>query len=59
MFDGVFDPRRDDAQRDEPQAAGPPGSCRPLIAMLVAFAMLWVVAAVVYPEVFAAGLEQF
>jgi hypothetical protein len=30
-----------------------------LIAMLVVFAMLSIVAAVAYPEVFAAGLEQF
>jgi hypothetical protein len=28
MFDGVFDPRWDDSQRDEPQAAGPPAPRR-------------------------------
>ena len=58
MFDGVFDQRWDDWQRDEPQAARPRVPW-PLIVMLVVFAMLSIVAAVAYPEVFAAGLEQF
>ena len=60
MFDGVF--RSDpywDWQRDEPQQAARPRVPWPLIAMLVVFAILSIVAAVAYPEVFAAGLEQF
>jgi hypothetical protein len=59
MFDGVFISDPDwDGQRDEPRAARPRVPW-PLIALLVVFAMLSIVAAVVYPEVFAAGLEQF
>jgi hypothetical protein len=59
MFDGVFgsDPSWD-WQRDEPQTT-PPRVPWPLVAMLVVFAMLSIIAAVAYPEVFAAGLEQF
>jgi hypothetical protein len=59
MFDGVFDPRWDDWQHDEPQQAARSGAPWPLIVMLVVFALLSIVAAVAYPEVFAAGLEQF
>jgi hypothetical protein len=59
MFDGVYDQRWDDWQRDEPQQAARPRVPWPLVAMLVIFAMLSIVAAVAYPEVFAAGLEQF
>ena len=59
MFDGVFDQRWDDWQRDEPQQAAQPCVPWPLVAMLVVFALLSIVAAVAYPEVFAAGLEQF
>jgi hypothetical protein len=59
MFDGVFgsDPSWD-WQRDEPRAA-PPRAPWLFIGMLVVFAMLSIVAAIAYPEVFAAGLEQF
>jgi hypothetical protein len=58
MFDGVLDPRWEDWHRDKPQVARPSVSPS-FIAMLVVFAMLSIVAAIAYPEVFAAGLEHF
>jgi hypothetical protein len=56
-LDGSFTPDLS-WKRDAPQAV-PSRVPWPFIAMVVGFASFSIVAAVAYPEVFAAGLSQF